>query len=336
MAVRKESEMSEGSCYDCLFNPADDLLKLDRSACTNCIRYSNWTPKGPITDAVRWTPPGTSGPVESPTTTMLNAEIRPGAFSGERLVDMLGRHFVVPSHYCDEERGLVEVRLSRGSPTSAVGVPTIQTTETLIIDNDELDKFILEGRLSSKRDDTVKCDVCGKEIPLIEGYTECSTSNMQLLCKDCFVGMQKGSKAPSEKRPSFRQIYMRMAHELSQRSTCRRLRVGCVITSTDFRKVLSVGYNGNVSGLANDCDSDEVGNCGCLHAEENAVINCDSPRSAEKIVFVTHLPCVMCTKRLINLGNVRTVYFDKEYRDQRAIEIFNSVAITVTRFSVDG
>jgi dCMP deaminase len=127
-----------------------------------------------------------------------------------------------------------------------------------------------------------------------------------------------------------------MAHELSQRSTCRRLQVGCVITSTDFRKVLSVGYNGNASGLANDCDSDEVGNCGCLHAEENAVINCDSPRSAEKIVFVTHLPCVMCTKRLINLGNVRTVYFAKEYRDRRAIEIFNSAAITVTRFSVDG
>jgi dCMP deaminase len=126
-----------------------------------------------------------------------------------------------------------------------------------------------------------------------------------------------------------------MAHELSQRSTCRRLQVGCVIASTDFRKVLSVGYNGNASGLANDCDSDEVGNCGCLHAEENAVINCDSPRSAEKIVFVTHLPCVMCTKRLINLGNVCTVYFAKEYRDQRAIEIFNSAAITVTRFSVD-
>lgn len=232
--------MTGRHCSTCLFR-----ARLSGEApCCSCWGHSNWTPKEPITDAVRWTPP--------------------------------------------------------------------------------------------KRDDTVKCDACGKEIPLVEGYTECSTSDMRLLCKDCFVALPHSNKAPSEKRPSFRQIYMRMAHELSQRSTCRRLQVGCVITSTDFRKVLSVGYNGNASGLANDCDSDEVGNCGCLHAEENAVINCDSPRSAEKIVFVTHLPCVMCTKRLINLGNVRTVYFAKEYRDRRAIEIFNSAAITVTRFSVDG
>ena len=45
-----------------------------------------------------------------------------------------------------------------------------------------------------------------------------------------------------------------------------------MITSTDFRKVLAVGYNGNATGLANSCDRDEAGNCGCLHSEENAVI----------------------------------------------------------------
>ncbi len=133
----------------------------------------------------------------------------------------------------------------------------------------------------------------------------------------------------AEERPSFQQIYMRLALALAQRSTCLRLKVGTVITSTDFRKVLAVGYNGNATGLPNRCDREEPGNCGCLHSEENAVINCDSPRTVEKLVFVTHLPCVACAKRLINLGNVQRVYYCQDYRLRDSIEILRSCNIEV-------
>ena len=128
-------------------------------------------------------------------------------------------------------------------------------------------------------------------------------------------------------RLSFQEIYLELAHTLAKRSTCKRLKVGTVITSTDFRKVLAVGYNGNATGLANHCDRDEPGNCGCLHSEENAVINCDSPRPTEKVVFVTHLPCVQCAKRLINLGNVKTIYYDQDYRKKDSLELFFKVGI---------
>ncbi len=127
---------------------------------------------------------------------------------------------------------------------------------------------------------------------------------------------------------------MRLAITLAERSTCRRLQVGTVITSTDFRKVLAVGYNGNASGLHNGCDRDEVGNCGCLHSEENAVINCDSPRITEKVVFVTHLPCAMCAKRLINLGNVRRVVYAQDYRNRDSVELFSQVGISVGQMSI--
>lgn len=130
-------------------------------------------------------------------------------------------------------------------------------------------------------------------------------------------------------RPSFEVIYLRLAQELAARSTCRRLKVGTVITSTDFRKVLAVGYNGNATGLPNTCDRDEPGNCGCLHSEENAVINCDSPRQVEKLVFVTHLPCPACAKRLINLGNVKKVYYGQDYRVRDAVKILKQVGIEV-------
>ena len=122
---------------------------------------------------------------------------------------------------------------------------------------------------------------------------------------------------------------MDFAEAISRRSTCNRLAVGTVITTPDFRKVLSIGYNGNAAGLPNRCDRKEPGNCGCLHSEENAVINCDAPRSVEKIVFVTHLPCPMCAKRIINLGNVRKVIYRKDYRIRDAVDLLATAEIPV-------
>jgi dCMP deaminase len=130
-------------------------------------------------------------------------------------------------------------------------------------------------------------------------------------------------------RPTFEEVYIRFAEIISQRSTCKRLSVGTVITTTDYRKVLAVGYNGNASGLKNTCDREEPGNCGCLHSEENAVINCDAPRETRKFVFVTHLPCVACAKRLINLGNVEKIVFKHAYRNADALDILKSVGIRV-------
>lgn len=143
-------------------------------------------------------------------------------------------------------------------------------------------------------------------------------------------GMEAREQNP---RPSFEDIYMKLALSMAERSTCRRLQVGCVITSPDFRKVLAVGYNGSSSGGKNDCDSDEPGKCGCLHAEENAAINCDVVRSTEKIVFCTHLPCLMCAKRLINLGGVVQILYETDYRIKDSVALLDKAGISLTQFS---
>lgn len=125
---------------------------------------------------------------------------------------------------------------------------------------------------------------------------------------------------------------MNLAKDIARRSTCARLQVGCVIVTPDFRKVLAVGYNGNVAGGRNDCDrhgAEAVGNCGCLHAEENAVINCDVPRATRKIVYCTNLPCVMCAKRLINLGGVDRVYYWHDYRNKDGLALLSANNIVV-------
>lgn len=133
-------------------------------------------------------------------------------------------------------------------------------------------------------------------------------------------------------RPSFEDICARIALDLSKRSSCRRLSVGTVITTTDFRKILAWGYNGNACGLPNTCDSDTPGACGCLHSETNAIINCDSPRTVEKFVFITHSPCVMCSKSLINLGNVKKVFYLEEYRDKTGLNFLMQAGIEVVHY----
>lgn len=140
-------------------------------------------------------------------------------------------------------------------------------------------------------------------------------------------------------RPTFEEICMQVASNIARRSTCLRtnskgelMQVGCVIASQDYRKIHAWGYNGNAAGLKNACDSDTPGACGCIHAEANAVVNCDVPRETKKIVFCTHLPCVNCGKLLINLGNVQKVYYLNDYRIRTSLELFAEVKIAFEQF----
>lgn len=134
-------------------------------------------------------------------------------------------------------------------------------------------------------------------------------------------------------RPSFESIYLRLAIELAKRSTCARLQVGCVVASEDFRQVLAVGFNGGASGLENGCDSDVVGACGCVHAEANAITNCNAWRGIFKVVFCTDMPCKMCAKMLINLGGVRRVYYGRAYRLVEGAELLERARITTMQWA---
>jgi dCMP deaminase len=138
----------------------------------------------------------------------------------------------------------------------------------------------------------------------------------------------------SNNRPSFQEIYIQLAITIAKRSTCSRKQVGCVITSSDFRRVLSIGYNGNAVSLPNSCDSSEVGNCGCLHAEENAIISCSEPISTPKLVFITVSPCKMCAKRLIQLGGVQKIYYLEDYRNTEANQILKTAKIGIEKIKI--
>lgn len=116
----------------------------------------------------------------------------------------------------------------------------------------------------------------------------------------------------NETRPTKEQMFMAMAVIASQRSTCHRARVGCIVTNADGTAIVSMGYNGNARGLTNDCDTYQQGVCGCLHAEENALLK--APYGQNLILYTTTSPCLHCAKRILN-SSVSKVFYLNKYRN---------------------
>lgn len=135
-------------------------------------------------------------------------------------------------------------------------------------------------------------------------------------------------------RPTFKQIYMKLAFSLSERATCERRKVGAVITSIDYTHVFGIGYNGREKGGPNHCERPkEQGNCGCLHAEDNALLKCKEGPDVPKIFFVTDQPCEYCARRIVNKGGFSRVFYSKEYHNTKGIYILASSNILAEKLN---
>lgn len=121
---------------------------------------------------------------------------------------------------------------------------------------------------------------------------------------------------------------MNVAYNIAQRSYDESLQVGTVIVSDDNTQVLSVGYNGSYMGGPHEKESSVPGESGFIHSELNALLKLDYNFPKKKIVYVTHSPCRMCSKYLIN-GGISSVVYDVLYRDTSGLDILESVGIEV-------
>lgn len=147
-------------------------------------------------------------------------------------------------------------------------------------------------------------------------------------------------------RPSWDQYFMDITRLVATRSTCMRRQVGAILVKD--RNILATGYNGVPSGITH-CDSvgclrerlkvpsgERHELCRGLHAEQNAIIQ--AARHGINIdgatLYCTTMPCIICTKMLINAGITAVVYAEG-YADELAREMIAETGITVHHFSSD-
>lgn len=150
-----------------------------------------------------------------------------------------------------------------------------------------------------------------------------------------------------DKRPSWDEYFMGMAKLTSQRSTCLRRKVGAVIVKD--KHIIATGYNGAPRGLSHCA---ELGGClreqlkvpsgqrhelcRALHAEQNAIIQAATlGQSIEGAsIYITHQPCSICSKMIINAGIDRIVV-DEGYPDELATNLLEEAGIKVVKLESD-
>ncbi|MGE5508776.1 MAG: deoxycytidylate deaminase [Chitinophagales bacterium] len=152
--------------------------------------------------------------------------------------------------------------------------------------------------------------------------------------------------SPQAARPSWDQYFMEIADLVARRSTCLRRQVGAVVVKE--KHILATGYNGAPAGLKH-CS--EVGClrerlsvpsgerhelCRAIHAEQNAIVQAAQHGTALKggTIYVTHQPCALCSKILINAGITRIV-FAGEYPDPLAREFLEEAGVELVPVRFD-
>lgn len=131
----------------------------------------------------------------------------------------------------------------------------------------------------------------------------------------------------SMNRPSFDDIFMNLALDLSKRSHCVKAHVGAVLTKDT--RIISIGYNGPPKNTHNcdeewpetGCARDSKGSCSlALHAEQNAILYAvkNGANLEGATLYTTLSPCIACA-RLIYSAGIKRVYFKNSYAAYKGI-----------------
>jgi dCMP deaminase len=139
---------------------------------------------------------------------------------------------------------------------------------------------------------------------------------------------------------------MNITSLVATRSSCLRRQVGALLVKD--RNILATGYNGVPSGIthcdASGCLREQLNVpsgerhelCRGLHAEQNAIIQ--AAKHGTNIdgatLYCTTMPCIICTKMIINAG-ITTVIYGEGYADDLAREMIGETGIKIRHFVPD-
>jgi dCMP deaminase len=114
--------------------------------------------------------------------------------------------------------------------------------------------------------------------------------------------------------------FMSIALIASQRSPCKRLKVVSVVVN-DMR-LISMGYNGFISGAKHVSRVKDNHEQSIIHSEINAITDCAKRGTSlsNSKIYVTHYPCLNCF-RTIAASNIKEIVYLYDYNNDDMVAI---------------
>jgi dCMP deaminase len=159
-------------------------------------------------------------------------------------------------------------------------------------------------------------------------------------------------------KPRLLEAYMQTAATFAELSHAKRLHVGAIVVRDD--RIISIGYNGMPAGWDNNCEfkeylyhghnhgefaadyfdqTDEDGKMyrlktrpEVLHAERNALdkLAKGNEGGLGSTMFVTHAPCLECSKSIYGAGIVE-VFYKNDYRSEDGINFLKKCGVKISK-----
>ena len=130
-------------------------------------------------------------------------------------------------------------------------------------------------------------------------------------------------------RISFDEMFKKILLATAERSPCHRLQVGCVLVKDN--RIISQGYNGFLPGAAHKSVIRNNHEQATVHAEQNAIADC-AKRGASCLnctAYITHYPCIICTRLLLASG-IKHIKYLEDYKNDNLVKVFtNELDVTI-------
>lgn len=132
-------------------------------------------------------------------------------------------------------------------------------------------------------------------------------------------------------RPSWNEYFKEIVQVTAKRSPCERLNVGCVLVKDN--RIISQGYNGFLPGCAHTSIVRDGHEQATVHAEQNALCDCAKRgvSCADSIAYVTHYPCIICTRLLLASGITEIKYIYDYKNDELVSNFCNQMGVSITK-----
>ena len=132
-------------------------------------------------------------------------------------------------------------------------------------------------------------------------------------------------------RPTWVEYFKEIVQVTAKRSPCERLHVGCILIKDN--RIVSQGYNGYLPSCVHKSIVRDNHEQAMVHAEQNALCDCAKRgvSCSDSIAYVTHYPCIICTRLLLASGVKEINYINNYRNDELVVELCNQMNVKINQ-----